>query len=326
MTIPDILMIAPMPPSVIGALASRFTLHRLWEQAGPDAYLAEVAPRIRGLAANTLAGPVTPALLDRLPALEIIASFGVGYEHIDAADAARRGIVVTNTPGVLDDEVADLTLGLLLATVRRLPQADRFLREERWEKGAFPLSPTLRGRRIGILGLGAIGKAIARRLEGFGVAIAYHARHPQPDIAYAYHPTPVALAAASDVLIVVVPGGAATRHMVDAEVLMALGSDGILINVARGSVVDEAALLLALDDGTILAAGLDVFADEPHVPRGLMAHPNTVLLPHLGSATHATRAAMGQLVVDNLVSWFERGEAVTPVKESESLISSSSRA
>jgi lactate dehydrogenase-like 2-hydroxyacid dehydrogenase len=317
--LPEILMIAPMQANVIEGLAARFTLHCLWEQADPQATLAEIAPRVRGLAASTLAGKVAPALFDALPALEIIASFGVGYEHIDAVDAARRGITVTNTPGVLDDEVADLTLGLLLATVRQLPQADRYVRDGKWEQGAFPLSPTLRGRRVGILGLGNIGKAIARRLEGFGVAIAYHTRHAQPEVAYAYHPTPTALAAASDVLIAILPGGCSTRHIVNAEVLEALGPDGIFINVARGSVVDQDALIAALDAGTILAAGLDVFADEPHVPAALIAHPNTVLLPHLGSATHATRAAMGQLVVDNLVQWFDAGHPLTPVAETAHL-------
>jgi lactate dehydrogenase-like 2-hydroxyacid dehydrogenase len=221
---------------------------------------------------------------------------------------------------VLDEEVADLTLGLLLATIRRLPQAERFLREGRWEAGAFPLSPTLRGRRVGIVGLGNIGKAIARRLEGFDVAIAYHGRHPQPGIGYAYHPTLSGLAAASDVLIAIVPGGAETHHLIDAAVLAALGSDGVLINVARGSVVDEAALIAALCDGTILAAGLDVFDAEPHVPRALLDLPNAVLLPHLGSASVKTRDAMGRLVADNLIGWFEARRPLSPVSESAHLV------
>ncbi|WP_341209560.1 2-hydroxyacid dehydrogenase [uncultured Sphingomonas sp.] len=315
MTETHILMPAPMPAAVIAALDARFTLHRLWEQPDPDAYLAEHAPAIRGLAANTLAGRVDDALFDRLPALEIVANFGVGYDNIDAQAAAARGIMVTNTSGVLDAEVADLALGLLLATVRRLPQADRYVREGRWEQGSFPLSPTLRGRTVGILGLGAIGQQIARRLEGFDVAIAYHQRTRRDDRGYTYHDTPVALAAACDVLIAIVPGGAATRHLVNAAVLEALGKDGIFINVARGSVADEAALIAALREGTILAAGLDVYADEPHVPAELRAMDNVVLLPHLGSASEQTRAAMGQLVVDNLVSWFDTGKALTAVPE-----------
>ncbi|WP_347301953.1 2-hydroxyacid dehydrogenase [Croceibacterium sp. TMG7-5b_MA50] len=313
MTNPAILMPAPMLPSVIDALDRRFTLHRLWEQSDPDAFLQAHGPAIRGMAASTLAGPIGAELFDRLPALEVVANFGVGYDNIDVAAAKARGITVTNTPGVLVEEVADLTLGLLLATIRRLPQGDRFVREGRWPEGPFPLSPTLRGRRVGILGLGDIGKAVARRLEGFGVEIAYHKRTPQPEIAYDYYPDAVVLAAACDVLIAIVPGGAATRHMVNAEVLSALGPDGVLINVARGSVVDEGALIAALQAGTIGAAGLDVFEHEPEVPQALIDLPNVVLLPHLGSASTHTRDAMGRLVVDNLVAWFDTGKAVTPV-------------
>jgi lactate dehydrogenase-like 2-hydroxyacid dehydrogenase len=313
MSKPDILMPAPMADAVIAALDARFVLHRLWEQADPDAYLAEVAPRIRGMAVSTLAGRIDADLFDRLPALEIVANFGVGYDNIDASAAAARGITVTNTPGVLDAEVADLTVGLLLATLRRIPQADAHVREGHWPDGPFPLSPTLRGRRIGMLGLGAIGKAVARRLEGFDVPIAYHTRHRQAGVDYDYHDSPVALAAACDVLIAIVPGGAGTRHLVDADVLAALGADGVLVNVARGSVVDEAALVAALADGTIGGAGLDVFEDEPNVPEALRAMSNVVLLPHIGSASVATRAAMGRLVVDNLVGWFDGRGAVTPV-------------
>ncbi len=315
MTDTAILMPAPMPAAVIDALDRRFALHRLWEQPDAGAFLADHGAAIRGLAANTLAGRVDAALFDRLPALEIVANFGVGYDNIDARAAADRGIMVTNTPGVLDAEVADLTIGLLLATIRRLPQADRYVREGRWPHAPFPLSPTLRGRTIGILGLGAIGKQIARRLEGFDVRLAYHGRSRQADVAYDYHDTPVALATACDVLIAIVPGGGGTRHLIDADVLRALGANGVLVNVARGSVVDEPALIEALQSGTILAAGLDVYADEPNVPDALLALPNVVLLPHLGSASEHTRAAMGQLVVDNLTSWFDGHGPLTPVPE-----------
>lgn len=311
----DVLMPAPMAPDVIEAIERDFTLHRLWEQPDPDRYLAAVAPRIRGMAVGGAAGRIDEHWFDRLPALEIVAHFGVGYETIDAAAAAARGIVVTNTPGVLDEEVADLTIGLMLATLRRLPQADRFVRAGDWRQGPFPLSPSLRGRRVGILGLGAIGKAVARRLGGFDVAIAYHGRSRQPEVAYAYHDSPAALAAASDVLIAIVPGGAGTRHLVDAQVLDALGPDGVFINVARGSVVDQDALVAALGERRILAAGLDVYADEPNVPEALVAMEQVVLLPHLGSASERTRAAMGKLVVDNLTSWFTTGRALTPVAE-----------
>ena len=309
----QILMPAPLSPGVIAALEDRFTLHRLWEQADPARFLQDKGAAIRGMAVSSRAGRIDRDLYDRLPALEIVANFGVGYDTVDVAAAAARGIIVTNTPGVLDEEVADLTLGLLLATVRRIPQADRHVREGRWPAGSFPLSPTLRGRTIGILGLGSIGKAIARRLDGFDVTIAYHGRSRQAGVGYDYHATPEALAATCDVLIAIVPGGAATRHLVDAAVLAALGPEGVLINVARGSVVDEPALVTALQSGTILAAGLDVFEDEPHVPEALLALPNVVLLPHVGSASAHTRAAMGRLVVDNLVAWFGTGRAITPV-------------
>jgi lactate dehydrogenase-like 2-hydroxyacid dehydrogenase len=313
---PQILVTAPMLPIVLETLGTRFALHKLFEQEDSAAFLKSVGPRIRGLATSTLFGRIEAALIDRLPNLEIIASFGVGYDNVDAAAAAARTVVVTNTPGVLDEEVADLTIGLLLATIRRIPQADRFLREGRWAGGDFPLSPTLRNRRIGILGLGKIGKAIARRLEGFGVYIAYHGRHSQSGVGYDYFASPAALAKAVDTLIVIVPGGAATRHLVDEPVLQALGRDGILINVARGTVVDEQALIRALGAGTILMAGLDVYEDEPRVPQELIDTPNAVLLPHIASASVETRNAMGKLVADNLIAWFEQGRPLTPVAES----------
>ena len=294
----------------MAALDAAFTVHRLW-QGVPDAVLA----RVRGMAANTLAGPVGAAQLARLPALEIIANFGVGYDNIDIALAVARGIVVTNTAGVLDEEVADLTLGLLLATLRRIPAAERFVREGRWVQGAFALSPSLRGRRVGIVGLGGIGKAVARRLDAFAVEIAWHGRSDQPDVAWPRYASVEALAQACDVLIVIVPGGAATRQLIDARVLSALGRQGVLINVSRGTVVDETALITALQHRTILAAGLDVFEDEPHVPAALLACDNAVLLPHIGSASQITRQAMGQMMVDNLAAWFATGAALTPVAE-----------
>lgn len=278
-------------------------------------FLKRDGAQIRGVATSTLYGRVDDTLFDHLPALEIVASFGVGYDNVDVGAAAARGIVVTNTPGVLDAEVADFAVGLLLATTRRLPQADRFVREGRWSAGAFPLSPTLRGRTVGILGLGNIGKAVARRLEGFDVAIAYHGRTRQDAVSYPWYPSPLRLAQACDALIAIVPGGAATRHVVDAEVLAALGPNGIFVNVARGSVVDEDALVAALQAKTILAAGLDVYADEPHVPPALLDLPNAVLMPHIGSASEQTRAAMGRLVADNLVAWFTEGQPLTPVPE-----------
>jgi lactate dehydrogenase-like 2-hydroxyacid dehydrogenase len=215
----------------------------------------------------------------------------------------------------MTEEVADLALGLLIATVRQLPQADRYLRARRWPDAEFPFTTTLRERTVGIVGLGRIGKAIAKRLEGFGLGIVYHGRSEQPDVPYRHYPNLVEMARAVDVLMVVIPGGDETKHLVDAEVLKALGPNGILINVARGTVVDERALIAALRDKTILTAGLDVFDDEPNVPPELIAMDHVVLLPHVGSASVHTRNAMGQLVVDNLVSWFEGKGPLTPVAE-----------
>ena len=312
MTRPHVLLPAPMLDSVETALSSRFVVHHLRRQADPDAYVAAIGSGVRALAVSGAAGRIDASWFDRLPALEIVANFGVGYDAIDVAEATRRGIVVTNTPGVLNEEVADLTVGLLLATVRRIPQADRFVREGCWSTRSFPLSPTLRGRRVGILGLGAIGRAVARRLEAFDVPISYHGRSRQ-DVRYEYRPSAMALAEACDVLLVLVPGGAATTGLVDEAVLAALGTCGILINVSRGSTVDQTALVAALQRGTIAAAGLDVFADEPHVPPELCAMGNVVLLPHIGSATDQTRDAMGRLVVNNLASWFAGNGPVSPV-------------
>ncbi|MCJ2135775.1 2-hydroxyacid dehydrogenase [Methylobacterium sp. J-026] len=310
----EILFLRKMHPLVEAAFEGRYGVHRLAGAADAEALLAETGPRIRALCVGGAAA-VDAALIDRLPKLELIANFGVGYDAVDAAAAHRRGVVVTNTPDVLTDEVADLAIGLVIATLRRIPQADRYLRAGHWPKAPFPLSASLRGRRVGILGLGRIGRAIARRLESFGVAIDYHGRRPQADVPYTYHDSLIGMAHAVHILIVVAPGGADTRGLVDAAVLEALGPEGILVNVARGSLVDEAALIAALKAGTILGAGLDVFENEPHVPGDLAALDNTVLLPHVGSASEHTRAAMAQLVVDNVVSWFEGRGPLTPVAE-----------
>jgi lactate dehydrogenase-like 2-hydroxyacid dehydrogenase len=313
MTKVDVLMPAAMMSHVMDQLEQAFTLHRMWEAPDGVSLLAEIGPRIRGIA--TSSSLINSALFDQLPNLEIVSSFGVGYDHVDAAEAGRRGIVVTNTPDVLNDEVADLTIGLLIATVRQIPQSDRYLREGRWLERPFPLSATLRDRKVGIVGLGRIGKAIARRLEGFDVPILYHGRSRQDGVTYPYCSTIEELARESDVLIAITPGGAGTRHLIDANVLKALGPDGILINVARGSVVDEAALIEALKSKTILAAGLDVYEKEPQVPAELIALDNVVLLPHIASGSVYTRKAMGQLVVDNLLSWFGGRGPLTPVSE-----------
>jgi lactate dehydrogenase-like 2-hydroxyacid dehydrogenase len=308
-----VLMPVRLHDSAVDGCEERFELLRLWEAPDPDALLAERGADVRGLAAGAHRR-IDAALFDRLPNLEIVANFGVGYDSIDVDAATERGIVVTNTPGVLDDEVADTALALLLMTVRELGQAERYLRGGRWaSEGHYPLTDlTMTGRKLGILGLGRIGEAIARRAETFRMTVGYHNR-TRKDVPYQYYPSLLEMARDVDTLVIVVPGNAATHHLVDAEVLAALGPDGVLVNVGRGTVVDEAALVDALKTRTIRAAGLDVFEDEPNVPRELIDLDNAVLLPHVGSATTPTRRAMGQLLVDNLSSWFAEGRALTPV-------------
>lgn len=312
----EILAVDPLPATVYaGVTTPPFTLHQLPAWRDHDARLADLATRIRALARGGHAH-VDRALMARLPALEIIASFGVGYDGIDVAAAAERGVIVTNTPDVLTEEVADTALGLLLMTVRELSAAERYLRAGRWPvEGPYPLSASLRDRTVGIVGLGRIGMAIARRLDAMKVRVVYHSRRARGDAPYRYYDDLRTMAADVDVLLVVVPGTAATKHLVNAGILEALGPDGILVNIGRGSVVDDAALVSALQNRTIRAAGLDVFASEPHVPADLVAVPNAVLLPHVGSASVHTRTAMGQLVVDNLRSWFQDGRPLTPVPE-----------
>jgi len=274
---------------------------------------------VRGLCVMT---GIDAAFIDSLPKLEIIANFGVGYDAVDARHAASRGIMVTNTPDVLTEEVADTALGLLLSTVREFWRAESWLRDGRWVRdGAYPLTrATLRGRSVGIIGMGRIGKAIARRLEAFGVAISYHNRRPVEGLAYPYHATLLDMARAVDTIVSVAPGGTATEKMINAEVLAALGPNGVFINIGRGSTVDEAALAEALAKGTILSAGLDVFANEPHVPQALIDVPNATLLPHVGSASVHTRNAMADLAVDNLVGWFGKGAPISPVGECAGIV------
>lgn len=312
MSRPEILMPGRMMPSVGEALDKRFVVHRLYEAGDAAAKLEEVAPRIGAIAAG---GKVDAALIDRLPKLEIVANFGVGYDGIDAAHAATRGVIVTNTPDVLTEEVADTALGLLLMTVRELSAAERHLRAGRWPTGNYPLTATLRDRTVGIVGLGRIGKAIARRLEAFGVPVVYHNRRPQADVDYRYYPDLVAMARDVDTLVSVLPGGAATDKLIGRAVLDALGPRGVVVNVGRGTVIDEPALVAALAERRIHAAGLDVFEKEPDVPAGLLALDNAVLLPHVGSASVWTRDAMGQRVVDNLIAWAEGRPPLSPVAE-----------
>jgi lactate dehydrogenase-like 2-hydroxyacid dehydrogenase len=310
----DLLQTGPMPPFVEEQVDRLFTVHRLHKAADRDALLSQIGPNVRALISFG-AVPVNSALMQKLPKLEIVGSFGVGYDSVDAKWAGEHGIVVTNTPGVLDEEVADTTLGLLLNTVRHLPQSERHLRAGKWLEKPYPLSATLRGRKVGIVGMGRIGKAIARRIEALGLPVVYHSRRPAEGVSYRHYPELLPMARDVDVLIVIVPGGPATKNMINSEVLEALGPNGVLINVARGSVVDEPALIQALRDKKILSAGLDVFADEPRVPQELIDMEHIVLLPHVGSASVETRRAMGQLVVDNLKSWAEGKGPLTPVAE-----------
>lgn len=277
--------------------------------------LADVGSQTAGLTVAVAGGGtvIGAAEMDQLPDLKAIANFGVGYDNVDVEEASRRGIVVSNTPDVLTDAVADLAVALVLDVLRQVSAADRFVRRGEWAAGRrYPLTREVRGSVVGILGLGRIGEAVAVRLEPFGAKIAYHSRSPK-DVPWAYHATPVALAEASDVLVVLTPGGADTKHLVDASVLDALGPDGYLVNVARGSVVDEDALVRALEEGRLAGAGLDVFADEPNVPAALLGRDDVVLLPHVGSATVQTREAMATLVLDNVASFLAKGELLTPV-------------
>jgi lactate dehydrogenase-like 2-hydroxyacid dehydrogenase len=311
----EILLIGAAKPVILGGLEPSFVVHKLIEAKEPEAYLKDIAPRIRGIAIAYTSNKIDGAFMSRFPKLEIVSSFGVGYDHVDAKWAGGHGIIVTNTPEVLNEEVADTALGLLLCTLREFPQAERYLRAGKWVEKAYPLTATLRGRTVGIVGMGRIGKAIGRRLDAFGVTVVYHSRNPQSGVAYKYYSKLIDMARDVDTLMVIVPGGAATKNLIDAEVLKALGPNGVLINMARGSVVDEPALIQALKDRTILSAGLDVFVNEPRVPQELIDMDHIVLFPHLGSASAATRKAMDQLVVDNLKAWFSGKLPLTPVPE-----------
>ena len=277
--------------------------------------LEKLSHLIKGIAVSSHF-PIDRDLMMRLPHLQIIACCSVGYDYVDAEWAGKHGIIVTNTPGVLTDEVADTAIGLLLCTIRQFPKADRFIRAGQWEHKIFPLSKlTLRESKIGIVGMGRIGRAIAKRLEGFSIAIEYHSLSPKSDLPYKFHPTLQQMALAVDILINCTPGGDSTRNIIGAHVLKSLGSMGVLINIGRASSVDEKALISALRNGEIMAAGLDVYWNEPHVPKELMTFDNVVLLPHLGSATIATRQAMYRLVADNLIAWNVGRAPLTPVAE-----------
>lgn len=309
-----IVRVGPVNPTVAKALAEEFdSLILPAAGAERDTFLQVHADAIRIAVCSGKIG-VDTELMSRLPNLEAIINFGVGYDATDFSQAAQRNIPISNTPEVLTDCVADTALGLYLSTLRSLGAAERFVRNGTWGKGEnFPLATRASSKRVGILGLGRIGQAIATRLEAFGCEIHYHNRSQKPGVSYTFHGSAAELAAATDVLIVAAAGGPESANLVDGEVLSKVGTQGFLINIARGSVVDEAALVHALQNGLIAGAGLDVFAKEPTVPQALLALDNVVLLPHLGSGTHETRADMAAMTLDNLRSYLADGSLVTPI-------------
>nr|WP_315228122.1 2-hydroxyacid dehydrogenase [uncultured Limnohabitans sp.] len=309
----DVLSVTKLSPLLEPQLRAVFNLHDRLHETDPAAF-AKIAPSIRAIAASG-ESKVPASLIEQLPKLEIISVFGVGYDGVDVAAAKARGVMVTHTPNVLNDDVADLAMGLMLAAARQLPAADRYVKDGKWPTGPMPLARKVSGARMGIVGIGRIGQAIAQRALAFNMSVAYTARSAKADLPFKYVATPEALAAESDYLVVITPGGAGTRKLINADVLKALGTKGILVNVARGSVVDEAALIEALQNGVIGGAGLDVFENEPNVPEALRAFPHVVLAPHIGSATTQTRQAMADLAFNNMKSHFDGHAVHTPVPE-----------
>ena len=309
----EILSVASPPPFLLEPLQAKYIVHQRLHETDPAAF-AKVAPKIRAIQASG-ESKVGADLIAQLPALEVISVMGVGYDGIDVAAAKAQGVVVTHTPDVLNDDVADLAIALMLAWARQIGRADRFVRAGEWTAGPLPLGRKMSGARLGIVGMGRIGQAIAHRASAFGMTISYTARSAKPDLPLTYYPTAATLAAQSDFLVLITPGGAATRKLVDAEVLRALGPNGCVVNVARGSVIDETALIEALQAGTIAGAALDVFESEPHVPQALREMDNVVLTPHIGSATAQTRRAMAALAFDNLDAQLSGKPVLTPVPE-----------
>jgi lactate dehydrogenase-like 2-hydroxyacid dehydrogenase len=312
----DLLIYGPMRPILENGFPDQFVVHAAETRADLERLTPDTVANLRGMAVTYHTVNANKDVLKQFPKLEIIGSFGVGYDHVDAAYARDNNVIVTNTPDVLTEEVADVAMGLLISTLREFVKADRYVRSGLWQTQNYPLSVgSLRDRKIGIVGMGRIGQAIGRRLEASRVPVSYHSRNPAAGVSYKHYGNLIEMAKAVDTLIVIVPGGASTSKMINAEVMKALGPRGVIINVARGSVLDEQALVAALKSGTILAAGLDVFDKEPHVPDELKAMQNVVLLPHIGSASVVTRNAMDQLVVDNLKAWFSGKPPMTPVAE-----------
>lgn len=308
----SLLQVGRLTAGTEARLKEEFAVTCLWEQADKETFLSREGARF--LAVVTSGGErVSADLIAALPALRMIGTRGVGYDHIDLVAVKDRGIAVSNTPGVLTDCVADLAFGALVAVARRLAAADRFVRRGDWLKSSYPLATRISGKRLGIVGFGRIGQAVAQRAGGFAMEVSYHSQGPSADAAAGYFASLLELAAWADFLVVSVPGGAATRHLISASVLEALGPEGYLVNVARGSVVDEEALVRALEQGKIAGAALDVFQCEPRVPAALFGMDNVVLLPHIASSTRETFAAMEELLLGNLSSFFATGKLLTPV-------------
>lgn len=311
---PDVLLTRAVYAGTVKTMEEEFNLHKLWLAPDPDKMIAELAPSLRAIAGGY---GCNAEFLAKFPKLEIVANFGVGYDTIDVQYCKQHGIRVTNSPDVLNDEVADTAMGLLLCTARQLVVGDRFVREGKWLKGPMPLTTNITGKTMGIVGLGRIGQAIADRAIAHKMKIVYHNRSKK-DVPYTYYPDLVEMARDVDVLMVIIPGGAETSKLISREVMEALGPTGILINVARGTVVDEPALVELLKSGKLGAAGLDVFEKEPQVPQALIEMTeNVVLQPHVGSATHATRTAMGQLMIDNIKAHFAGKPLLTEVPETK---------
>ena len=318
MSKPEILAVANVHPLYLKALNEAYLVHERAHEGDP-AVFAELAPKIVGIAAGG-ESTVSRSLLEQLPNLKLVSVFGVGYDGIDTQAAVERGVMVTHTPGVLTDDVADLAMGLVLAVSRQIVQADQHVRSGCWPTGPMPLGRKVSGSRLGIVGLGRIGAAIARRAVAFDMSVAYTARTEKPASGFQFYATSEQLAAAVDFLVVITPGGQGTRHLINAAVLSALGPKGYLINVARGSVVDEQALIEALQTGRIAGAGLDVFAAEPHVPEALWRMPNVVLTPHMASATTETRQAMADLAFANMQAGISGLPLRTPVPECKAMV------
>ena len=312
---PDVLVVGNFPPGMMAALAQQFSVHQFGGYPLPaDAFTPEIAGRIRAAAVEANRG-LSGEMIRMLPRLEVIATFGVGVDAVDVAAARERSIPVTNTPGVIADDVADLAMGLIIASARRILDADRYVRDGRWRAGPIALSRKVTGKRVGVLGLGGIGRGVADRAAAFRMQVRYSGPRRKADAPYEYVADPLALARGSDFYVVACKGGPDTRHLVNAAVIDAIGPDGTLINVARGSVVDEQALIAALEAGRLGGAALDVFAEEPQVPPALLAHPNVIVQPHHGTATVETRETMGRIVVENIAARLAGRPLLTPVYE-----------